>query len=84
MSKFVSVDLPTNDIEGNLMNEDQLLTTDEAAAVLHQKSGTLAQWRYLGTGPRYYKVGRKPLYRRSELLTWLEEQARTSTRETVA
>lgn len=80
----VTFDLLTVVKEGNLMDADDYLTAEEAALVVRQKVGTLAQWRYLGTGPRYYKAGRKPLYRRSELLTWLEEQARTSTREHVS
>lgn len=64
------------------MDEDELLTTAEAAPILRQEPGTLAQWRYLGTGPFYYKSGRKPLYQRSELLAWLEKQKRTSTKPT--
>ena len=30
----------------------------------------LAQWRHKGTGPAYYKLGRKIIYRGSELNAW--------------
>ena len=35
--------------------------------------GTLAQWRYLGKGPRYVKAGKHVLYRRSDIEAWLEK-----------
>lgn len=63
------------------MQDAEFITTREAASIVHQEEGTLAQWRYLGTGPRYYKAGRKPLYKRSEVLAWLEQQVHTSTRD---
>lgn len=31
----------------------------------------LAQWRHKGVGPAYYKIGRKVLYRGSDLNDWL-------------
>ncbi|UYV36730.1 helix-turn-helix domain-containing protein [Rhodobacteraceae bacterium D3-12] len=31
----------------------------------------LAQWRHKGVGPAYYKIGRKVIYRGSDLNTWL-------------
>jgi hypothetical protein len=40
----------------------------------------LAQLRYQGTGPRFYKpTPRTVLYKRSEVVSWIEESARTST-----
>lgn len=32
----------------------------------------LAQWRHRGTGPAYYKLGRKILYRGDDLNAWAE------------
>ncbi|WP_348540494.1 helix-turn-helix domain-containing protein [Shimia sp. R9_3] len=32
----------------------------------------LAQWRHKGQGPAYYKLGRKIIYRGSDLNTWIE------------
>jgi hypothetical protein len=38
--------------------------------------GTLANWRYQGTGPRFYRVGRHVRYKLSDVLDWLETNAR--------
>jgi excisionase family DNA binding protein len=51
-----------------------LLSPDEVAALLRVPVKTLAQWRYLGTGPRYAKLGRHIRYRAADLDTWLEAQ----------
>ena len=42
---------------------------------------TLAQMRYRGNGPRYYKVGRKVFYRPRDVEDWKESQLRTRTDE---
>ncbi len=34
----------------------------------------LAQWRYKKTGPAYYRLGRKIVYRGSDLNSWVEQQ----------
>jgi hypothetical protein len=34
----------------------------------------LAQWRHKGLGPTYYKLGRKVVYRGSDLNAWVEAQ----------
>lgn len=42
--------------------------------------GALAQLRYHGTGPRFYKpTPRTVLYKRSEVLAWIESSAHTKT-----
>lgn len=57
------------------MEADQLLTTAEAAAILHTPVATLRWWRHNGSGPRAFRLGaRKVMYRRSDVLAWLEEQ----------
>lgn len=38
---------------------------------------TLGQWRYLGKGPRYLKVGRDVRYRKVDVDAWLEANAVT-------
>lgn len=37
---------------------------------------TLTQWRYLGTGPRWFKLGRHVRYRLDDVQEWLEQQRR--------
>jgi excisionase family DNA binding protein len=57
------------------MNPDPLLTTAEAAELLHTPVGTLRYWRHQGTGPKGFRLGaRRVMYRRSDVLAWLEEQ----------
>ena len=57
------------------MAEHELLTSDEAASFLRVPRGTLNDWRYRGTGPRGYRIGKRVLYVRSELLDWVKAQA---------
>ena len=62
------------------MEADQLLTTAEAAELLHTPVATLRWWRYQGTGPKAFRLGaRKVMYRRSDVLAWLEEQYNAGT-----
>ena len=57
------------------MEDDQLMTTAETAAFLHTPVATLRWWRHEGTGPKSFKLGaRKVMYRRSDVLSWLEQQ----------
>ena len=57
----------------------ELLDSKGAAAYLRSARQTLAQMRVLGTGPGYYKVGRRILYDRAELDAWLDTKRRRST-----
>jgi predicted DNA-binding transcriptional regulator AlpA len=49
-----------------------LATPAEVAQYLHTTTASLAQDRYKGTGPRFIKRGRRVLYRRSDVLEWLD------------
>ncbi|MEE6288633.1 helix-turn-helix domain-containing protein [Georgenia sp. MJ173] len=51
-----------------------LMTTPEVAEMLRTAEATLRFWRYEGTGPRSAKLGRRVVYRRSDVEQWLEEQ----------
>jgi hypothetical protein len=50
------------------------ISTDEAAALLRVKPGTLATWRCHGRGPKFVKIGRACFYYRADLLAWIEQQ----------
>ena len=54
--------------------DDELLSIDEVAALLRAPVATLRYWRYLGTGPRSFRVGRAVRYWRGDVLAWLHEQ----------
>ena len=57
----------------------ELLDSDGAALYLRLARQTLAKMRVSGTGPFYYKVGRRILYDRAELDGWLDTRRRRST-----
>ncbi len=68
-----------------LNNETQYLITIEAAAVLRLSPKTLERMRVDGSGPTFLKAGpglrSRVLYRRSDLVEWLESFAYASTSE---
>jgi excisionase family DNA binding protein len=51
------------------------LNSQEAAEYLGLKNQTLANWRYLGKGPRYFRVGQLVKYDERDLEEWLEAGA---------
>lgn len=52
----------------------QLLTLDEAAALLRTPVATLRYWRHLGVGPDGFRLGRRVVYRREDVDRWVAEQ----------
>ena len=62
----------------------KLLTAAEVADQLGVALRTLTHWRTTGRGPRYHRIGRKPLYRPSDVEQWVGEQAAASTAEEYA
>jgi hypothetical protein len=55
---------------------ERLLSTEEVAEVLGRPPRTLRQWRYLGVGPTYLKVGAAVRYRPRDVEEWLRAQER--------
>jgi predicted DNA-binding transcriptional regulator AlpA len=60
------------------MAATDLLTITEAAETVRVPVATLRYWRYLGTGPRSFRVGRRVVYRRGEIEAWLVQLESTS------
>lgn len=56
------------------MPAGELLTIAEVADSVRVPLATLRYWRYLGTGPRSFRVGRRVVYRRAEIENWLAAQ----------
>lgn len=52
----------------------ELLTTAELSAETGIASRTLSQWRYLGEGPAYVKLGAHVRYPRDAVERWLAER----------
>jgi predicted DNA-binding transcriptional regulator AlpA len=50
---------------------DRLLTTEELAAFCHVPADTVRYWRFSGTGPRGFKLGRRVMYSEAEVALWL-------------
>lgn len=60
----------------------QLLTIEEAASELNVSVATLRYWRVNGRGPRSARLGRRVMYRQSDLEQWVADRfadARTRT-----
>lgn len=51
---------------------NRLLSTEEVAGILVVPVNTLYCWRYKGTGPRAFRVGKHLRYRLSDIVEWLE------------
>lgn len=43
---------------------------------------TVEQWRVIGEGPNFFKIGRLVRYRRADVDEWLESRVRDSTSDT--
>jgi predicted DNA-binding transcriptional regulator AlpA len=56
------------------VDPDELIENREAAALLRVRPQTLAAWRVEKRGPRWLKVGRRVLYRRTDISAWLTAQ----------
>ena len=57
----------------NCPTDNQYLSPQELAdsEICRFSTGTLANWRSQGKGPRYYKVGRKVLYHVADVLDFI-------------
>jgi hypothetical protein len=55
---------------------DRLWTIGEVSAFLGIPIATLHQWRYLGTGPDAYRVGKHLRYSPVAVQAWLESECR--------
>lgn len=49
------------------------LTTAEVAAIVRAPEPTVRYWRHLGRGPKGTRVGRRVLYKRSDVEMWLAD-----------
>ena len=50
------------------------ICTKIAARIIGLGHRTLEQWRHLGKGPPYLKVGRQVRYRRYDIDVWLQDR----------
>lgn len=59
---------------------ERLMTSAEVGDLLALTSGALAQLRYMGTGPKFVKLGGRAVrYRREDLDEWIARHTRERT-----
>lgn len=56
----------------NLFEEDRNYVLGDRDLEIIGDREKLAQWRHKKTGPAYYKLGRKVIYKGSDLNAWVE------------
>ena len=61
------------------LQDEMLISTDAAAILIGMSASWLTKSRMAGDGPRYLKIGKRVLYRPSDLWTWVEAHQRRST-----
>lgn len=66
-----------------LLELDEVLTPEEAAAALKVHVGTLGNWRTAGGGPQFTRVGRHVRYTKNDLAAYLAARTRRNTSESV-
>jgi prophage regulatory protein len=57
-----------------MIMEPEYLTTAEVAELVRAPAETVRYWVYVGKAPKSVKIGRRRLFRRSDVVTWLEAQ----------
>jgi hypothetical protein len=62
---------------------DELLTTAEVSGLVRTPPETLRWLRHIGGGPRFFHLGRRVLYARSDVEIWIDE-ARAAGRQRTA
>ena len=63
-------------------NTDETLLDQMAVSRrLHKTESTIEKWRCTGDGPPFIKVGRKPLYRPSDIDAWLTARTVSHTQQ---
>lgn len=57
----------------SLSSPDSDHPAERVAAYLGASVGTLANWRNIGGGPRFRKLGGKIYYRKADVTAWVEQ-----------
>ena len=73
--KELDSDRTQNVLTSSLDFSSRLLSTEEVARILVVPVTTLYTWRYKGTGPKAYRVGKHLRYRLNDVMEWLETMA---------
>ena len=52
---------------------DDLLTTAEVVAITRAPASSVRYWRHVGMGPRSFRLGKRVVYRRRDVLAWITQ-----------
>jgi DNA-binding transcriptional MerR regulator len=52
----------------------EILTSQEVADLLRIAVNTLYWWQHRGFGPPSFKAGKQRLYKRQDVLNWIDQQ----------
>ncbi len=74
--KNLDSDRTHNVLTPSLDISSRLLSAEEVARILVVPVNTLYCWRYKGTGPKAFRVGKHLRYRFSDVIAWLERSQR--------
>ena len=55
-------------------HEDELLTLDDVAEILMAPVNTVRWWRQTGTGPEFFKLGRRLFTTVGDVRRWIRRQ----------
>lgn len=61
--------------------DDPWLTVEEVAERLRIQPATIHTWRYQGTAPKGTKIGRRVLFRESDVIEWEHRREEAEQRE---
>lgn len=56
------------------MEQSDLITLGQVAEITNTPLNTVRYWRATGQGPRFARIGRRVMARRSEVEAWIEAQ----------
>ena len=60
-------------------SQTKLLTESQVADILNLRVATLRRWRWIGVGPKFFKIGAAVRYHPEQLRDYLAKQVRSST-----
>lgn len=63
-----------NNVPFHARHEEELLTLDEVADILTTSPNTVRWWRQMGTGPEFFKIGRRLYTTVGDLRRFIREQ----------
>lgn len=64
----------THDVPFHARHEDELLTLDDVAEILTTSPNTVRWWRQTGTGPGFFKIGRRLYTTVGDLRAYIRQQ----------